>query len=266
MTVVPPVISQIGYPGAGDVDDCWCVATIWAALAADPSAYQPTVPEFRKAAGNPDKPGPTGGDLDDVIRGASATWPQIRLLRYQSTEWALFEERLRDGWVASLAVQSSALPTRLQFGFRGAHQVGVMFANGEWRLMNPLAHNGAPTGWITESDLRTAARAVAHGFILAALFEPTKEDYIPLPIYTQEARPGTLTLAPKTALRAWKPAADGWVVAKTLQPRPEPWTARFDALLIRIGGHTMPSRLLRVSSGGFKGLYVSTADVAEDFD
>ena len=43
------VISQRLYPGAGDIDDCWVVATCWAARAAG-VAHLPTVPEFRAAA------------------------------------------------------------------------------------------------------------------------------------------------------------------------------------------------------------------------
>ncbi len=172
MSAVPPVISQVGYPGAGDIDDCWVVATIWAAVAADPTVERPTVPEFRAAAHNPDRPGPTGGFLSDVIRGAEGVWPRLRVERYESIEWGPFAARLRAGWSASLAVLSSALPARLQFGFRKAHQVGVVWDHGQFRLMNPLARNGAAPAWISEDELRTAARAVADGYILAALFEP----------------------------------------------------------------------------------------------
>ena len=169
--VVPPVLNQGVYPGAGDLDDCWVVATIWAAIAADPSAVRPTVPEFRAAAHRPDKPGPTGGFLDDVMRGSEGIWPDSHVERYESIAWGPFVARLRAGWSASLAVLSSALPTRLQFGFRGSHQVGIVWDR-QFRLMNPLARNGAAPAWISEDELRTAVRAVARGYILAALFEP----------------------------------------------------------------------------------------------
>jgi len=264
MTALPPTISQIGYPGAGDIDDCWCVATIWAAVGADPDAERPTVPEFRAAAHNPDRPGPTGGDLDDVIRGASQTWPYLTLERHDTADWETFARRIAEGWYGSLAVLSSALPARLQYGFRGAHQVGVAIHNG-WRVMNPLARDGSTPGWIEEHELRTAARAVDRGRILAALFEPWKE-VVALPIYVQRDRPGTLTVRAGATVTGYRPIAAGWQPVKTWEPKPAASTARFDAHLSRLSGTTRPASLLRVISGYFDGLYVSTAEVDETFD
>jgi hypothetical protein len=268
MSAVPPVVSQIGYPGAGDVDDCWVVATVWAAIAADPTIARPTVLRFRAAAHKPDRPGPTGGNLDDVIRGASQLWPHLRIARQDSTDWAAFAGKLHDGWSASLAVLSSALPVRLQHNFRGPHQVGVVYAAGEYRLMNPLAHNGAAPAWIEETELRTAARAVAQGHILAALFEPAKGGTVALPIYLLRERPGTLTVKPNAKVTGWRPKADGsgWEAAKIWNGQPFASPARFDAVLARLSGRTVPASLLRVVSGFFDGLYVSSAEVDEAFD
>ena len=225
------------------------------------------MPVFRSAAGNPDRPGPTGGRLDDVMRGATAIWPQLHVERYSGTEWEPFAARLRAGWSASLAVLSSALPTRLQFGFRGPHQVGAVLDAGQYRLMNPLAHSGAALAWIAESDLRTAARAVANGYILAALFEPLPGG-ITLPIYVLRERPGTLTVKAGTTVKGWRPKADGsgWEVAKTWAPKPTASTARFDAVLARLSGRTSPTSLLRVTAGYFAGLFVASAEVEETFD
>lgn len=170
--ILPPVISQLNYPGAGDTDDCWCVATIWAALAADPSIRKPTVPEFRAAAHNPDLPGPTGGNLSQIVHASVALWPQLTVQAYSSTDWFGFSDKVRAGWIASLAVQSSALPAELRFGFLGAHQIGVAFDTGALMVMNPLARNGAALLPITELNLRSAARAVLNGWVTAALFQP----------------------------------------------------------------------------------------------
>ncbi len=265
--IVPPVISQVSYPGAGDVDDCWVVATVWAALAADPDATRPTVPEFRVAAHVPDRPGPTGGTLDDIIRGASAIWPGLRISRHDSTEWEPFMRFLRAGWSASLAVLSSSLPTTLQFGFRGAHQVGVVWHAGQLRLANPLARNGSAPAWIDETALRTAARALGRGWIRAALFAPATGDH-GMPIYVLRERPGTLTVPANATVRGWLPRSDGtgWRVERTWRPKPEPSSARFDAVLARLSGSTTPASLLRVVSGFFEGLYVSSAEVSETFD
>jgi hypothetical protein len=172
LVVVPPVISQVTYAGAGDVDDCWVVSTVWAALAADRYAIQPSVPAFRALAGLPDRPGPTGGTLDHVMRGARRAWPHLNVVKYASTDWSLFERRLREGWSASLGVLSSALPVALRFGFQGAHQVGVVYSSGRWLVANPLARSGSAPLVCPLANLQAAARKHGGGTILAALFEP----------------------------------------------------------------------------------------------
>jgi hypothetical protein len=245
------VISQVGYPGAGDVDDCWVVATIWAALAADPSARRPTVPEFRTAAGNPDRPGPTGGNLGDVMLGASRTWPHLRIVRHDTAIWDTFEAKLQAGWPASLAVLSSALPSRLQFGFRGAHQVGVVWRDGTFRLANPLARTGSAPAWIAEHELHTAARTVADGAILAALFEP-------VPV-----RPAThrLRLAAGAVVRVYRLDAGviaswddvPWEHAASSAPCEAPVRRCYGARTVgtvRVTGGTFAGAIVRASGSG----------------
>jgi hypothetical protein len=170
--IVPPVISQVGYPAAGDIDDCWVVATVWAAVAADPHAIRPTVTEFRAHAGRPDRRGPTGGTLAHVLRGSLAQWPHLAIAGYESSSWDVFEKRLRAGRIASLGVTSAELPANLQFGFRGGHQIGVVYINGQWLVANPLARDGAKPIACPVAYLQAAARRHGGGKILAALFEP----------------------------------------------------------------------------------------------
>jgi hypothetical protein len=167
---LPPAISQIGYWGAGDIDDCWVVATVWAAKAAGVPGWYVSVPHFRSHAGNPDRPGPTGGSLDNVIRGARGCWPDARIKRYASTDWNGFISLLKAGWIASLAVRSSGLPSSYRFGFNGLHQIGVAYQNGTYYIMNPLQHNGAALLAISPEYLRTAARGFSGGTICAAMF------------------------------------------------------------------------------------------------
>jgi len=168
-STLPGALSQVGYPGAGDIDDCWAVATIWAANAAGYS-YRPNMSVFRAAAHNPDRPGPTGGTLDDVMRGARGCYPGAHIRRYHSSSWDGFISLLKAGWVGSLAVLSSALPSNLHYGFHGRHQIGVAYQNGSYFVMNPLQRNGARPDAISGADLRRAARGFTGGTISACLF------------------------------------------------------------------------------------------------
>ena len=89
-----------------------------------------------------------------------------------------------------------------------------------------------------------------------------------MPIYTLRERSGTLTIPAGASVRGWLPRADGigWRVERTWRPKPEPSSARFDAVLSRLSGTTTPASLLRVTSGFFAGDYVSSAEVEETFD
>jgi len=166
---LPSAISQIGYPGAGDIDDCWVVATVWAAIASG-QTFTPTVPQFRAWAQNPDRPGATGGTLDHIMRGARGAWPGATIRRYASSDWNGFISLLKAGWTASLAVRSSALPSNLRYGFNGLHQIGVAYQNGSYVIMNPLQSTGSSLHAIDGYDLRTAARGFTGGTICACMF------------------------------------------------------------------------------------------------
>lgn len=84
----------------------------------------------------------------------------------------------------------------------------------------------------------------------------------PMAIYTLIPVEGRFTIPANTAVKAYRPAADGWAVAKTWPAGPAS-SAAYDARLGRLSGTTQPSSLLRVSTGALAGLYLSTADVDE---
>ncbi len=171
---LPTAFSQRTWPGAGDIDDCWVVSTIWAACAAG-ATYKPTVPQFRAAAHKPDLPGPTGGDLDDIMRAIPDLWPDAVAEEFRDEDWAGFMDMLKAGWVASMAVLSAKLPASLQYRFYGAHQIAVGMTSGLIFVMNPLMVQGAALRVIGESELKRAALSVANGTILAAMFHPLED-------------------------------------------------------------------------------------------
>lgn len=157
-----PVISQIGYPGAGDVDDCWVVATVWAAEASRPGIRHPTVTEYRRHAGDPDDGVTDGGSLDEVVKGARGSWPSLDVTRWQSTAWDAFASLVKAGRPASVALDSAKLPPHLRFGFYGKHQVGVAWdaVRKTFVIANPLDKDGTPPKAISEAALRVAVLAL----------------------------------------------------------------------------------------------------------
>ena len=166
---LPGTISQIGYLGAGDIDDCWCVATIWAAKAAGVPDWHVSVTEYRHWARNPDRPGSTGGSALGVDRGAVGCWPNAKIRRYHSSSWDGFISLLKTGWIGSLCIRAGALPSRLQHGFKGLHQVGIAYYEGKYYIADPLAPNNSRPREITGAEIRKAARGFSGTTIYATL-------------------------------------------------------------------------------------------------
>jgi hypothetical protein len=172
MTLLKSVLSQIGYPGAGDIDDCWCVATIMAMHAVAPNNHLPTVPQFRAAAGVPDVQGRSdGGNVNDIMKACNKLWPTLHGA-LSSRAWASFASAVKGGKVASLSLLSGNLPSRYRFGFSGTHQVYVEYTGGAWYIANPLAKTGSALQAISEADLKRAAVTLPGlgGQVLAVLF------------------------------------------------------------------------------------------------
>ena len=180
------VFNQKYWPGAGDVDDCWVVSSIQAVNVVAPWLPLYAVPTFRKAAGNPDQPGPTGGSLLDTVQGVDGCYPAMRgmLRRMRGQSWTEFLTEARAHRPISVSILSSKLPTRLRFGFLGYHRVTIAVkGNGTWLFANPLAPRYSRWQVIKPDDIKDAvldygvAHAGQHG-VWAVVF-PTDQDMAP---------------------------------------------------------------------------------------
>lgn len=172
MSVWPGVLNQVTFPGVGNVDDCWVVATVWAAVAFRKDIRRPDATEFRRHAGDPDDPhAEDAGSQTEIIRGARGSWPGVAIEKYNGP-WKGFRDRVKTGRPASLAVKSDRLPASMQFGFEGAHQIGVGWDpdRATFVVANPLARQGSKPLVIDAADLRDAAKALHGGNVQAAIF------------------------------------------------------------------------------------------------
>jgi hypothetical protein len=180
MAVLPPlplVINQVVYPYAGDVDDCWVVATLWGVRYHFPHIALPNIRDFRYWAGNPDRPGATGGNNGDIQLAINHYWPHagfVREDRYGNAGWSFIEQQCDAGKVFSIALNSGSLPSTYRYGFYGAHRCGIAKRGGSWYIMNPLAPQGSRPRSISEADLKWACMTLhgAENFLIAYLFPP----------------------------------------------------------------------------------------------
>ena len=156
--MVLPVLSQRTYPGVGDIDDCWAIATIWAAASSKPTIAYPTVTTFRQKAGKPDLPGPTGGNIFDCNQGADGCWPTLPNYLEVTASWSEITDRINAHQPGSISLHSAYLPSRLRYNFYGTHQVGVHRTSrlGPIYCMNPLAPANTTPGTISWSELKNA--------------------------------------------------------------------------------------------------------------
>ena len=224
------------------------------------------VNRFARTAGFPEDH--SGATINDALPAATRLYGVTARHYELSRYWPTIRRALADdNTVAVVTGLMAAVPVHLRRWsprFTGAHAVAARGHSISPTWCDPLApkgvYAGEPVSWsVWEAFYKSLPGAQA------MLMEAVEEDYIPMPIYTQEARGGTISLPARTPLRIWTPEADRWAIHTTLT-RPTPWTARVDARLRRIGGDTKPSSLLRISAGGMAGYYVSTADVTVDWD
>lgn len=264
-----PIITQVGYPGAGDIDDCAIVATFWAARAAGYTGSLPTVAEFRAAAGVPDKPGPTGLLNTQVWRGVQGTvlatlHPIMRAMQ----PWDVFADALKRGEIASVALDSSKLPSSLRYGFLGAHRVGLAWRN-RWLLANPLGPDQSAPLPIAEDTLKAAILANGGGFVYAVTFPPLEDSMLAVVTRTPFAAPRHWTVGPGVALRGFDPARPGAPVKSSVfTSATGGWaTARVDVAWPGVDKPPVPngSPFLEVSAGpAWAGLLVLEAAVTLD--
>jgi len=155
------VFNQRAWPGAGDVDDCWVLSAIQCVNVVAPWLALPTVPAFRKAAGDPDDGKNDGGNLAEISLGIRTTWPVLagRLQAQRGVAWATLAGLLLEHRPASIAVVSSKLPPRLRYGFQGLHQVTLAVSGQQPLLANPLAPPHSRWDRVTLAELQPAILA-----------------------------------------------------------------------------------------------------------
>jgi hypothetical protein len=155
---LPGSFSQVTWPGVGDIDECWIIATYWAIVAAGHRRKNqlPTILAFRDVANRPDAAGPTGGTRANILAGVRGTMPDTKPIEYVGS-YEGFLAYLKRGAVASLVVNSGKLPSAIRFGFNGTHQVAVALVGNQLKIMNPLAPDGHEVYNIVSSQLKPAA-------------------------------------------------------------------------------------------------------------
>lgn len=239
MTYLPGVYTQ-RTPEAGDLDECWVYATIWAAVAADPGARVPTCTEFRKAAGDPDDGFMDGGSLDEIARASAVIWPHITQLRVEGKgdlTWDILSNHLAQGRPASLAVDSGDLPLRLRFGFYGSHQIGVRRQDASVYVANPLAAQGSAPLPATEAEVRKAAFGLLDSLqIVRALV------FVPVRHYRVHLRP---------LLRWWRYYRENGIWTRQQRYSPLGWEADCTAPQTVRNVMGKDRRMVRVTSGGY---------------
>lgn len=153
------VLSQVYWPLAGDVDDCWVVSALQAVHCVMPWAHLPTVRGFRQAAGDPDDGDRDGGNVRELVAGITGCFPALEghLEPFRGASWASLESGLAAGHPVTVATDSSRLPPGVAFGFAGLHQVTVVLRpDGRALLANPLARPHARWEELALDRLRPA--------------------------------------------------------------------------------------------------------------
>lgn len=254
MSLILSILNQKLYPGAGDVDDCWAVATIWAYRAATDATVLPTVPEFRAAANKPDLPGPTGGNITDIMRAVAKLWPNLGVEEYEHPSWEPFVAKVKAGGIASLAVLSSLLPPALRFGFYGNHQVGVAYEGGQLLVANPLARQGSAPVPINEAHLRDAALGIANGWVLAAIF-PRGGPMVTTMLTLLPYGGGKFTIPAGHTVKSFTLSDTGTVVfGPVFGPIDHASSAEYDATMVTSATRGNP--FIRVTTGALAGQYI----------
>ena len=158
------VFNQVKWPNAGDVDDCWVVSSIQCANMVAPWLRLPSVTSFRKAAGNPDRPGPTGGSSSDTVQGCETLWPryfkgQLKVLR--NANWSAFEIQVARNVPMSVSIVCADLPSYLKRGFNGLHRVSIVKGSraGTVLWFDPLAPVYSRPAEVPLDDIRRAVMA-----------------------------------------------------------------------------------------------------------
>jgi hypothetical protein len=137
------VFSQRTWPGIGsDLDECWLVATYQCQNMVTPWLRLPSAITGRKAADNPDEPGPTGGSLADTVQVCERLWPRYfkgRLKVLRGASWDALTAQVERGVPVSVSIVTGKLPPTLQYGTSVLHRVSVAKGpDGKWLWFDPL--------------------------------------------------------------------------------------------------------------------------------
>lgn len=213
------VMSQELWPGAGDVDDCWCLAGMQAIDAVAPWVRMVGVKAYREAAGKPDTPGvPNGGTEHDIAAGLRKLYPAIPVEIIDGGAWDTFIAKGRAGRPAALLGLSGALPVAYRFGFSGIHAVTVAFEGGEWLIANPLARPHSKPLPIPQS----AIRAYVEGYqpkVHAVLMPTAADAFRRHPLYAEAIGHATLAATSAERTRATTIASEAIVtLGRIAQP------------------------------------------------
>ncbi len=169
------VFSQTTWPGIGDVDDCWVLASMQAVHAVAPWLKLPGVKRFREEANRPDSPNrPDPGDEHDMARALGRLYPDLPIEVVDGGDFDGFADEVRSGRPAALIVGSKQLPNELQFGFKDIHAITVAFDDElGFVVANPLAKAHAKPIPIEKEDLRRAVKGFKPN--VHAVLMPTME-------------------------------------------------------------------------------------------
>lgn len=218
MPLFYPNISQITYFGVGDIDECSIIASFWAARQAGFTGKLPTIGEFRRQAGVPDAPGPTGLTNTQVWQGLTRTGlaEGASILR-RGTTWSDFVQSMQvAGTAASVALNSGALPIGYRYGFQGAHRVGLVWENGQWYIANPLAPEGSGPQAISEADIKRAILSFGPASQVVGILFNAPKVATATPATTKAPVPGAAAVSGITPARQ----VDAFLAAKFYAGRP----------------------------------------------
>jgi hypothetical protein len=191
------VVNQADWPKPGDIDECWCAATLQAIHAVFSWLRLVGFKAFRAAAGNPDEVNKADGGTIRQIRDAiRALWPKAGALIETSAgerNWTWLEARLRAGHVCVVFVLSSELSKT--YGFGGTHACTAAFVNGKLRFANPLAPAFARWDEISWGELERAIKAFPNPGVHAVVMPLVDVAFPTHPLYVAPGTPDPDELA-----------------------------------------------------------------------
>jgi hypothetical protein len=182
--LIEQTFSQKVWPKAGDIDDCWVVATLQCANAVAPWLPLLDVTEFRAFAGDPDNGVDDGGNVDDIMKGITAAWPELvkGCTAVRGWTWERVLTEIKGGRPFDACVISARLP--VNYGFLKAHQVTLFQEPGVGlHICNPLAPDRSEPPRIATASAQAACEAYGNGKVYGVLFPTVETAFKTHPLY-----------------------------------------------------------------------------------